>query len=79
MKQGYFVALVGACAGVIAVMFVALPDSSVNAVQAPRKGCVAVVKQEYDSAKRLKLLRMTYSSYATTGGLGWRSYWYCRA
>ena len=79
MKRGYFVAIVAACTGVIAVMFVALPDSSVNAVQAPRKGCVAVVKQEYDSAKRQKLLRMTYSSYATTGGLGRRAYWYCRA
>jgi hypothetical protein len=79
MKRGYFIALVGACTGVIAVMFVAFPDSSVNAVQAPRKGCVAVVKQEYDSAKRLKLLQMTYSSYATTGGIGRRSYWYCRS
>jgi hypothetical protein len=79
MKRGYFVALVAVCAGAIAAMFVALPISSVNAVQAPRKGCVAVVKQEYDSAKRLKLLQMTYSSYATTGGIGRRSYWYCRS
>jgi hypothetical protein len=79
MKRGYLIAVVGACTGVIAVAFVALSDSSVKAVQAPRKGCVAVVKQEYDSAKRLKLLQMKYSSYAMTGGLGRRSYWYCRS
>jgi hypothetical protein len=79
MKRGYFIALVGACTGVFAAALVARSDSSVNAVQAPRKGCVAVVKQEYDSAKRLKLLQMKYSSYAMTGGLGRRSYWYCRS
>ena len=79
MKRGYFVALVGACTGVIAVTLVAFSNSSMSAVQAPRKGCVAVVKQEYDSAKRQKLLQMTYSSYATTGGIGRRSYWYCRS
>jgi hypothetical protein len=79
MKRGYFIVLVVACTGAIAVAFVALADSSVNPVQTPPKGCVAVVKQEYDSAKRLKLLQTKYSSYAMTGGLGRRSYWYCRS
>jgi hypothetical protein len=79
MKRRYLIAFAGACTGAIAVASVALSDSSMNAVQPPRRGCVAVVKQEYDSAKKLKLLQMKYSSYAMTGGLGRRSYWYCRS
>jgi hypothetical protein len=53
--------------------------SSVNAEQSPGTGCVAVSKQEYDSAKRQKLLRSRFSTYVRTGRLGQRHYWYCHS
>ena len=79
MKRIYVIALVGACMCMLAGTLFAFPGPSENAGQAPRRGCLSVVKQEYDSAKRQRLLQMRYSSYATTGGLGRRSYWYCHS
>ena len=77
MQRRNLIVLVGrTCA--IGSMLAAFPGPSVNAGQPPRPGCVAVVKQEYDSAKRQNLLQNRFSSYATTGQLGRRSYWYCR-
>jgi hypothetical protein len=73
------IVLAAAWIGAIGLMLVAFSGSSVNADPPPRNGCVPVVKQEYDSAKRQNLLQTRFSSYATTGRLGWRSYWYCRA
>jgi hypothetical protein len=77
MQRRNLIVLVGACA--IGLMLAAFSGPSVNAGQPPRPGCVAVVKQEYDSAKRQNLLQNRFSSYATTGQLGRRSYWYCRS
>jgi hypothetical protein len=79
MKPLYFATLAGACACALAALLIAIPHPPVKAEQAPVKGCVAVVKQEYDSAKKQMLLQMRYSSYTMTGGLGRRSYWYCRS
>lgn len=73
------IVVAGIWVSAMGLMLVAFPDSSVNANQPPRKGCVSVVKQEYDSAKRQNLLQNRFSSYATTGQLGRRSYWYCRS
>lgn len=77
MQRRNLIVLLGACA--IGLTLAAFPGPAVNADQPPRPGCVAVVKQEYDSAKRQNLLQNRFSSYATTGQLGRRSYWYCRS
>ena len=77
MQRRNLIVLIGACA--IGLMLAVFPGPAVNADQPPRPGCVAVVKQEYDSAKRQNLLQNRFSSYATTGQLGRRSYWYCRS
>lgn len=67
-----------ACAVVIGLMLTTLFSSAVNAQQPPRKGCVAVAKREYDSAKKEKLLRNRYGMYVRTSRLLRRYYWYCR-
>jgi len=69
----------GACSVVISLMLIVFLSSSTNAQQPPRKGCVAVSKQEYDSAKRQKLLYSQFSTYVRTGRLGRRYYWYCHS
>jgi hypothetical protein len=79
MKRRNLIALVGACICAIGLMLTAFPFSSGNAQQSPRMGCVAVSKQEYDSAKRQNLLRTRFSSYVRTGRLGRRHYWYCNS
>ena len=81
MRRGKLVALIenAACTAVIGLMLIAFPSSSVNAEQPPRKGCVAVDKREYDSAKRENLLRDRYGTYVRTGRLWQRYYWYCHS
>ncbi len=81
MKRGKLTALIenGACSAVISLMLIVFLSSSVNAQQPPRKGCVAVSKQEYDSAKRQKLLYSQFSMYVRTGRFGRRYYWYCHS
>ena len=61
MQRRNLIVLIGACA--IGLMLAAFPGPSVNADQPPRPGCVSVVKQEYDSAKRQNLLQNRFSSY----------------
>ncbi len=70
--------LAGARACAIGFALIAVPLPPVNAKQAPPKGCVAVTKQEYDSAKKQNLLQSRFSTYVRTGRIGQRSYWYCR-
>jgi hypothetical protein len=60
------------------LMLTALPQSEAHAAKAPYVGCVAVTRQEYDSARRQHLLRTRYSQYMRTGLPGRRQYWYCR-
>jgi hypothetical protein len=79
MQWRNLIALIAACTCAIGLMLSAFPFSSVNAEQLPRTGCVAVSKQEYDSAKKQKLLRSRFSTYVRTGRLGDRYYWYCRS
>ena len=67
MKRKNLIALIGACTCAIGLMLIAFPSPSVNAEQPPREGCVAVSKQEYDSANRQKLLRSRFSTYARNG------------
>ena len=80
MRRGKLIALIenGACSAVIGLLLIAFPSSSVNAEQPPRKGCVAVSKGEYDSAKSQRLLRNMFTAYVRTGRLWRRYYWYCR-
>ena len=59
------------------LMLIVFLSSSGNAAQPPQEGCAPVSKQEYDAAKRQKLLRSRFSTYVRTGRLGRRSYWYC--
>jgi len=52
--------------------------SPAHAQQPPYTGCVAVSKQEYNSARRQHMLRTRFSAYVKTGRIGRRFYWYCR-
>lgn len=79
MQQRNLIAVFGACLCAIGLMLTAFPFSSVNAEQLPQRGCVAVSKQEYESAKRQKMLRSRFSAYVRTGRLGQRHYWYCHS
>ena len=80
MKRGKLIALIenGVFTAVIGLMLIAFPSASVNAQQPPRKGCDAVDKREYDSAKRKKLLHTRSGTYVRTGRLWRRYYWFCR-
>jgi hypothetical protein len=80
MKRGNLIALIenGSLSCAIGLILIAFVSSS-NAEQPPGKQCVSVSKQEYDSAKRQKLLDTRFSTYVRTGRLGRRSYWYCRS
>src|SRR5271169_1299854 len=64
MKQRELITLFenGACTAVIGLMVIAFLSTSVNAHQSPRKGCVAVSKSEYNSAKRQDLLRTDHGT-----------------
>ncbi|HZP70805.1 MAG TPA: hypothetical protein VFB29_12745 [Pseudolabrys sp.] len=62
----------------IALLVTTLPVSPAQAAKPPYTGCVAVTKQEYDSAKRQHMLRTRFSQYLRTGLPGRRQYWYCR-
>ena len=79
MQRRNLIACFGACICALGLMLTAFPFPSVKAEQPPRMGCVAVSKQEYDSAKRQKLLRSRFSTYVRTGRLGQRHYWYCHS
>ena len=79
MKRKNLIALIGAWTCAIGLTLIAFPSHSVNAEQPPSERCVAVSKQEYDSANRQKLLRTQFSTYARTGQLGRRHYWYCHS
>jgi hypothetical protein len=72
-KQKFTAAL---CA--MGLLVAAFSSPSAKAQQPPNQGCVAVSQQEYDSAKRQKLLRTRFSAYIRTGRIGRRFYWYCR-
>jgi hypothetical protein len=79
MRRREFITLIknGACIAVIGLVLVAFSSSSVNTEQLPPKGCLAVSKSEYDSAKRQNLLRTSFAKYMRTGRLLKRYYWYC--
>jgi hypothetical protein len=73
------IALIGASICAIGFVLIAFPSPSVNAQQPPQAGCVAVSKEEYDSAKRQRLLHTRFSTYVRTGRLGRRYDWYCHS
>jgi len=66
-----------ACVTLIGIMAIALPVS-VRAEPAPSWKCIAVVKQEYDSAKKKHLLHTRMGTYVRTGRPWRRYYWYCQ-
>jgi hypothetical protein len=67
-----------AACGAIALVLSALPHAPASAAKPPYGNCVAVTKQEYDSAKKQHMLRTRYTEYVRTGLPGRRQYWYCR-
>ena len=79
MNRQNLIALIGVWTCAIGLMLIAFPSHSENAGQPPSERCVAVSKQEYDSADSQMLLRTRFSSYARTGQLGRRHYWYCHS
>jgi hypothetical protein len=80
MKRGLHIALIGAArACAVGVMLIACHASSVSAEESTRKGCVAVAKQEYDAAKKQRLLQSRFGAYVRTGRLGRRTYLYCHS
>ncbi len=68
-----------AAGGTILLALSALSHEPASAAKPPYAGCVAVTKQEYDSAKRQKLLRTRFGTYVRTGRLGRRQYSYCHS
>ena len=62
----------------IALALSAVPHAPASAAKPPYGSCVAVTKQEYDSAKKQHMLRTRFTEYVRTGLLGRRQYWYCR-
>ncbi len=79
MKRQNLIALIGVWTCAIGLMLIAFPSHSENAEQPPSEHCVAVSKQEYDSANSQKLLHTQFSTYVRTGQLGRRYYWYCHS
>jgi hypothetical protein len=77
MDRTNLIAAIGICLGAIGVMLSALPSLAVNAERPPSDRCIAVSKQEYDNAVRLKSLQTQFSVYARTGQLGRNHFWYC--
>lgn len=77
MKYIKFIVLAYYCA--ISPIAAASPALSASAKDAPYQGCVAVAKQEYDAAKKQRLLNTRFNRYVRTGRVGQRYYWYCRS
>jgi hypothetical protein len=73
------IALIGIWACAIGLMLTAAPFLSANAGEPPSERCLAVTKQEYDSANRQMLLQTRFTAYERTGYLGQRHYWFCRS
>jgi hypothetical protein len=66
------------CAAVAGLMLIVLSVSSATALQPPRKGCVAVSKGEFNSAKKQRRLQSRFGTYVRTGRILRRNYWFCR-
>jgi hypothetical protein len=66
-----------ACAAAIGLMLISMSPSPANAQQPPQRGCLAVTKSEYDSAKQKNMLRSRFGTYVRTGRPFRRAYWYC--
>jgi hypothetical protein len=80
MKRSKHVAIIEKAAWTFAMglLLVAGHSASGSAAQSPRQGCVAISKQEYDSAKRRFMLRSRFGTYVRTGRIGRRQYSYCQ-
>lgn len=60
-----------------AVVLLLCPVLSAHAQQAPRAGCVAVTKQEYNNARKTRLQQQRFGEYIRTGRVLKRFYWFC--
>ena len=80
MKGRRYVVIIGrpAVAAATASILLTLFCSPAHAQTAPRPGCVAVSKGEYDSASRTNRLQNRVGSYVRTRKLWRRHYWYCK-
>ena len=80
MKRGIRIArMKTAWACAVGLMLIACHASSVRAEETTRKGCVTVAKQEYDAAKKQRLLQTRFGLYVRTGRIGRRTYLYCHS
>ena len=79
MSRAGFIAVTGICIGSVGMAFSALPSRAVNVKRPSLDRCVAVSKQEYESAYRQNYLRTQFTEYARTGALGRHHYWYCHS
>ena len=79
MKRKNVIVLIGIWTCAIGLMLIAYPFLAVSAEEPPVDRCIAVSAQEYASANRQKLLHLRFSTYARTGQLGRRHYWYCHS
>jgi hypothetical protein len=69
--------IVFTCGWAVIAVAAPRPAHSENAKDPPHPGCVAVAKQEYDAAKKQRLLNTRFNRYVRTGRIGRRYYWYC--
>jgi len=72
MKRGIHVAAAG-------IVLFACHAPSASAQETTRKICVAVAKQEYDAAKKQRLLQTRFGTYVRIGRIGRRTYQYCHS
>jgi hypothetical protein len=73
-----FIAVVEISTPIAVIAFLALAfPTMANAQQPPRKGCYAVDKREYDSARKKNLLNIRFGTYVRTGRVLRRYYWFC--
>lgn len=67
-----------AAAAMMVAPLIVLASSSAPAQPAPRPGCVAVTKQEYNNARKSKLQQQRFGEYVRTGRVLRRFYWFCQ-
>jgi hypothetical protein len=79
MNRAGLFAVTGIFIGFVFIAPSALPSRAVNAERRFPDRCVAVSKQEYESAYRQNYLRTQFTVYAKTGALGRQHYWYCHS
>jgi hypothetical protein len=81
LRYAKLIVLACGCSAIaLAAAFPAFSDQAqAQAKDPPYRGCVEVAKQEYDAARKQKLLQTRFNRYVRTGRIGRRHYWYCQS